>query len=272
MERITNLVDLCSSNELKNQCRAAGRAVLTAGNIIGELYDKPHSIKMKGAIDLVTEADVAAETAIIASLDEDAPGIAVMAEESFNSELDPSKGKVWVIDPLDGTTNFAHGIPFFAVSLALLENGKPRLGMIYCPMQDELFCAAPGCGAWLNNRSIKTTDTEFLLQALVATGFPYDIHAHLARITSQLQAVLPKVRDIRRCGAAAVDLAYVSCGRLDAFWELDLKPWDTAAGCLLVSEAGGRVSDLLGREYSPFKQEILATNGRLHPLMLELLS
>jgi myo-inositol-1(or 4)-monophosphatase len=272
MDRITNLVDLCSSNELKNQCRAAARAALTAGNIIRELYGQPHSIKMKGAIDLVTEADIAAETAIIASLNEDAPGIAVMAEESFNSEIDPNKGELWVIDPLDGTTNFAHGIPFFAVSIALLENGEPRLGMIYCPMQDELFCAGLGCGTWLNDRSVKTTDTQFLLQALVATGFPYDIHTHLARITGQLKTVLPKVRDIRRCGAAAVDLAYVACSRLDAFWELDLKPWDTAAGCLLVSEAGGRVSDLLGRKYSPFKQEILASNGRLHPQMLELLS
>ncbi len=272
MNRIANLVDFCSSNELKDLCRAAGQAALTAGNIIRELYAKPHTIKMKGDIDLVTEADIAAETAMVASLNEDTPGITIMAEESFSGQADTQKGKLWVIDPLDGTTNFAHGIPLFAVSIALLENEQPKLGVIYCPMQDELFCASLGGGAWLNGKPIKVTDTDFLLQSLVATGFPYDIHKHLSRIVGQIKTVLPKVRDIRRCGAAAVDLAYVSCGRLDAFWELDLKPWDTAAGCLLVEEAGGRVSDFLGQKFSPFKTEILASNRRLHPHLLELIS
>lgn len=272
MNRFAKFSESCPSNELKSLGEAAGRAALTAGNIIRQLYDKPHDIQMKGAIDLVTEADIAAETAIIASLNEDAPAIAIMAEESYNGREEIQQGKVWVIDPLDGTTNFAHGIPIFAVSIALLENGQTKLGVIYCPMQDELFCAARGYGAWLNNKSISVTDTAFLLQSLVATGFPYDIHKHLPVIIRQVNSVLPKVRDIRRCGAAAVDLAYVACGRLDAFWELDLKPWDTAAGCLLVGEAGGRVSDFFGQPFSPFKKEIVASNGRLHSLVLELLS
>ncbi len=272
MKRVTNAVKACASDECKTLLTAAARAALTAGPIIRELYEKPHDIRMKGVIDLVTEADVAAETAIIASLEEDAPGIAYMAEESFEGGTEPARERTWVIDPLDGTTNFAHGIPIFAVSIALMENQKPKLGALYCPMQDELFLTSRGGGSWLNGREISVTDTEFLIQSLVATGFPYDIHQHLPRIIAQTRSILPKVRDIRRCGAAAVDLAYVACGRFDGFWEMDLKPWDTAAGCLLVEEAGGRVSDFLGQEYSPFKKEILASNGQLHSLLLELIA
>lgn len=272
MSKYTNAVTACPSNETKTLLTAAARAALTAGTIIKELYDQPHTIRMKGEIDLVTEADVAAESAIIASLKEDVGDIAVMAEESYDSSTEPDTGKTWVIDPLDGTTNFAHGIPIFAVSIALLENLQPKLGAIYCPMQDELFLTCRGGGSWLNDKEISVTDTEFLIQALVATGFPYDIQSYLPKILNQTGSVLPKVRDIRRCGAAAVDLAYVACGRLDGFWEMDLKPWDTAAGFLLVEEAGGRVSDFFGQQYSPFKKEILASNGQLHPLLLELVA
>lgn len=270
MNRLDKLIESCSSNELKTYGEAAGRAALTAGGIIRQLYEKPHTIEMKGEIDLVTEADIASETAIVASLNEDAPGVKILAEESYADLENADKGKIWVVDPLDGTTNFAHGIPIFAVSIALLDNGQPKMGMIYCPMQDELFCTCLGAGAWLNGRQIEVTDTDFLLQSLVATGFPYDIHSYLADITRRMQNILPKVRDVRRMGAAAVDLAYVSCGRLDGFWEVGLKPWDTAAGCLLVEEAGGRVSDFMGQSFSPFKQEILASNGRLHPPLLDL--
>lgn len=271
MGRFNNAVTSCASDELKPLLTSAGRAALTAGVMIKELYEQPHIIRMKGNIDLVTEADVAAETAIIASLKEDGSTIAIMAEESFDGTAGAGKEKTWVIDPLDGTTNFAHGLPLFAVSIALVENQQPLLGVIYCPMQDELFIASRNGGAWLNDKKIRVTETDFLIQSLVATGFPYDIHKHLAKILDQTRSVLPKVRDIRRCGAAAVDLAYVSCGRFDGFWEMDLKPWDTAAGCLLVEEAGGRVSDFLGRPYSPFKKEILASNGHLHSLLLDLI-
>jgi myo-inositol-1(or 4)-monophosphatase len=270
MNRLARLIEGCSSNELKKYAEAAGRAALTAGGIIRELYRKPHDIRMKGDIDLVTEADIAAETAIVASLNEDAPGMRILAEESHSEEEGTDRGTLWVIDPLDGTTNFAHGIPIFAVSIALMENGQPRIGIVYCPMQDELFCAGLGAGAWLNGEPISVTETDFLLQSLLATGFPYDIHTYLSDITRRIKTILPKVRDIRRMGAAAVDLAYVACGRLDGFWEYGLKPWDTAAGCLLVEEAGGRVTDFMGQPFSPFKKEILASNGRLHPLLLEL--
>jgi len=271
MNRLTNTMKAAPSKELQTLLLAAARAALTAGAIIRELYAKPHTVRMKGEIDLVTEADVAAETAIIASLDEDAPGIAVMAEESYQGPADITQ-RTWIIDPLDGTTNFAHGIPIFAVSIGLLDKGEPLIGVIYCPLQDELFCASRGGGAWLNDQRIEVTQTDFLVQALVATGFPYDIRKHIDQIIGQTKSVLPKVRDIRRMGAAAVDLAYVACGRLDGFWETALKPWDTAAGWLLVEEAGGTVTGFSGQQYTPFKGELLASNSILHPLLIEALA
>ena len=271
MHRLDNAIKNCPAAELQPLLLAAGRAALTAGFIIRELYARPHTIRMKGEIDLVTEADVAAESAILASLAEDAPGIAVMAEESYQGHAD-LEARTWIIDPLDGTTNFAHGIPIFAVSIGLLDRGQPLAGVIYCPMQDELFCASRGGGAWLNDRRIQVTATDFLVQALVATGFPYDIRKYTEQVIAQARSVLPKVRDIRRMGAAAVDLAYVACGRLDGFWEAALKPWDTAAGWLLVEEAGGRVTGFSGQPYSPFFGEILASNSRLHPLLIDALA
>ena len=270
MPRLNNAINSCPA-DLQLLLLAAARAALTAGTIIRELYATPHNIRMKGEIDLVTEADVAAESAIIASLDEDAPGIAIMAEESFQGQADMEQ-RTWIIDPLDGTTNFAHGIPIFAVSIGLLDKGRPLAGVIYCPMQDELFCTSRGGGAWLNDRPIRVTGTDFLVQALVATGFPYDIRKYVDQVLAQTRAVLPKVRDIRRMGAAAVDLAYVACGRLDGFWEAALKPWDTAAGWLLVEEAGGRVTGFAGQPYTPFRGEILASNSLLHPLLIDALA
>jgi myo-inositol-1(or 4)-monophosphatase len=269
MNRLDFLDERCPDQNLRRLVTAACRAALTAGFMLRDLYGKPHEITMKGEINLVTEADVAAETAITASLGEDTPEIAILAEESADDEIKEPAAITWIVDPLDGTTNFAHGIPLFAVSIALLDKGQARVAAIYCPMQDELFCAWQGGGAWLNGKQIQVTETDFLVQALVATGFPYDIHAHLDRIMAQMRDILPKVRDIRRMGAAAVDLAYVACGRLDGFWEMDLKPWDTAAGWLLVEEAGGRVTDFAGKPYTPFTPEILASNTRLHKLLAD---
>ena len=271
MDRIETVVNHCKSPDQAILLKAACRAALVGGSIIRKLYNTPHTIEMKGAINLVTEADVASESAIIASLNEDAPGIDVMAEESAGDNPKAPTGTVWIIDPLDGTTNFAHGFPFFAVSIGLLQDGIPQVGVVYCPMQDELFAACRDTGAWLNGSPLQVTDTKFLVEALVATGFPYDIHKNLNTVLAQMRSVLPKVRDIRRAGAAAVDLAYVACGRLDGFWEMDLQPWDTAAGWLLVTESGGVVSDFSGQPYSPFFPEILAANKELHPLLTDLL-
>jgi myo-inositol-1(or 4)-monophosphatase len=271
MDRIKAVTGQCTDPKSAALLQASCRAALVGGSIIRELYSRPHTIDMKGPINLVTEADVASESAIISSLNEDISGIEIMAEESAGDNPQVPTGRVWVIDPLDGTTNFAHGFPFFAVSIALLDDGVPLVASVYCPMQDELFAACRGNGAWLNGEKIRVTDTKFMVEALVATGFPYDIHKHLNTVLSQMSAVLPKVRDIRRAGAAAVDLAYVACGRLDGFWELDLQPWDTAAGWLLVEEAGGRVTNFAGKPFSPFSPEILASNSTLHDQLAELL-
>jgi myo-inositol-1(or 4)-monophosphatase len=225
---------------------------------------------MKGAINLVTEADLAAEAIIIASLGKDFPDIPFMTEESAATH-NTHPDHFWIIDPLDGTTNFAHGFPFFAVSIAFFSQGKSIVGAIYAPMFDELYCAAMDCGAWLNGCTIKVTKTNRLIESLVGTGFPYELGSKTAKMMQQLETVITSVRDIRRAGAAALDLAYVACGRLDAFYEIDLQPWDTAAGWLLVEEAGGKVTDFNGGRYSPFLSEILASNRSVHPDLLRLL-
>ena len=268
-------VDLMGLTGLDEQLRrlleTAVRAAGKAGGIIYELYDKPHTIRHKGEIDLVTEADVASEEAIISILEKKCPGITVLAEESQNTYDGAPEEPVWIIDPLDGTTNFAHGFPFFCVSIGYMEEGRMRAGVIYLPMLDELFYAAENSGAWLNGNRIHVSAETELIKALIATGFPYDIEENLQRIMNMTESVLPRVRDIRRAGAAAIDLAYVACGRLDGFWEMNLKPWDTAAGQLLVEEAGGRMSDFAGNTFSNFAPQVVATNGRIHQDLVDLL-
>jgi len=268
--RIENSITHCRNPEQKALLAAACRAALAAGLLIKERYRQPHNITMKGAINLVTETDVAAEAIITALLTEDTPGIPIMAEETTASHTLEAE-QLWVVDPLDGTTNFAHGFPFFAVSIALLDHGRPVVGAVYAPLLDELFCAVSACGAWLNDQAIAVTDTSRLIEALIGTGFPYEIEQTLPKVIGQLATVLPRVRDIRRAGAAALDLAYVACSRLDGFYEINLQPWDTAAGWLLVEEAGGQVSTFSGAPYSPFAPEILASNRALHRQLLELL-
>lgn len=269
MHRIQNFLARCTDNELQKFLAAASKAALAAGRLILERYERPHDIAMKGAIDLVTEADLASEASIVASLALDCPGTMIMTEEDTQTH-EVSSNSFWVVDPLDGTTNFAHGFPFFAVSIALLDHGKPLIGVVYAPLLDELFFAVRGSGAWLNGRAISVSDTVRLIEALIGTGFPYDIDQALPEIIRQLKSILPKVRDIRRAGAAALDLAYVSCGRLDGFYERNLKPWDTAAGWLLVEEAGGVVTDFSGNPHSPRSPGIIASNGALHQQLLNL--
>lgn len=271
MNRVQIPAAKCSNIEYRQLLTAACRATLTAGNIIKERYDRPHTVTMKGAINLVTEADLAAEAAIIASLKEDTPGLPVMTEESTATHKQASQSRFWVVDPLDGTTNFAHGFPFFAVSIALIEQSQPLIAAVYAPMFDELFCATKGGGAWLNGCSIGVSGRQRLIEALIGTGFPYELDQTLPGVMRQLETVIAKVRDIRRAGAAALDLAYVACGRLDGFYEINLQPWGTAAGWLLVEEAGGSVSDFSGSGYSLFLPEILASNSNLHLLLLQLL-
>jgi myo-inositol-1(or 4)-monophosphatase len=271
MHRITSALNRCADVAQAQLLATACRAALDGGQVVKDHYNQPHDIAMKGVINLVTETDLAAEAAILARLAQDAPGMPVMAEESAGSHQLTDAHPIWIVDPLDGTTNFAHGFPYFAVSIALVDQGRPLVAAIYQPMLDELFCASQGGGAWLNGRPIAVSGADQLINALIGTGFPYEAEQTLDIVMRQLGAMLPKVRDIRRAGAAALDLAYVACGRLDGFYEMNLQPWDTAAGWLLVEEAGGRLSDFSGAEFSPFVPQTLASNGRLHQALLGLL-
>lgn len=263
MQRVAQCAARCGRKELAGILTIAGRAALAGGQILKELYGTPHQITHKGAIDLVTEADVAAEKAILSILEHALPGAAVLSEESHGEYQEVPAGPTWIIDPLDGTTNFAHGFPWFAVSIAYAEGGKSLAGVVYHPMLDELFCGCRDSGAWLNGEPIAVSAAKTMRSSLLATGFPYAIDEHSPRVIAALAKILPHVQGVRRAGAAALDMAYVACGRLDGFWEIMLKPWDTAAGLVLVEEAGGAVSDFAGGAYSPFLQEVLATNGMI---------
>lgn len=245
-------------------------AARCAGKILQERYGKPHDIAKKGAVNLVTEADPAAEKAIIKLLGEKTPAIGIMAEEQEESHSLDQNRTMWVVDPLDGTTNFAHGFPFFAVSIALLQQGQPLVGVVYAPMLNELFSAQRGGGAMLNGKPIQVSPVKNLIEALIATGFPYERKTRLPAIMQQLQQILEHAQDVRRGGSAAIDLAYVACGRLDAYYEVQLNPWDTAAGWLLVTEAGGTVSGMDGSDFSPFIPHIFASNGQVHASLLQL--
>ncbi len=231
-------------------------------------YNKSHEVRFKGPIDLVSEADMASEEVILAILQSQDNGIKILSEESCNDYEKVTSEQLWVIDPLDGTTNFVHGFPWFAVSIALMEQGRSLVGVVYAPLLDELFFACCGCGASLNGERIKVSEVSDLFDALLGTGFPYDVRQNHQQVISALQKILTHSQGIRRAGAAALDLASVACGRLDGFWEAKLKPWDTAAGLLLVEEAGGETTDFQGREYSPFFPEIVSSNGKIHAQIL----
>jgi myo-inositol-1(or 4)-monophosphatase len=271
MERIAKSLQECADAPLAAILQTAAQAALEAGHILAGLYRQPHQIRYKGEIDLVTEADVAAEKCILDLLAIRHPDHMILSEESHAAYRDAPQQAGWIIDPLDGTTNFAHGFPWFAVSIAYAEKGKSQVGVIYAPMQDELFVACRGYGAWLNGEKMQVSSSATLLASLLATGFPYDIKEKADEVLSALRKFLARCQGVRRAGAAALDLAYVACGRLDGFWEIHLKPWDTAAGLLLVEEAGGRVTDFRGQAYTPFVPEIVSSNGLIHAEMTALL-
>jgi len=243
--------------------------VRQSSDIVREHWAKPSNVRHKGRIDLVTQTDLAVEAFLKEKLANLVPGAAFMAEESSESAKEPD-GLCWIIDPVDGTTNFVHRIPQVATSVALWNKDHVELGVVNIPMMNECFSAQRGQGAYLNGTPINVSRAETLGDALVATGFPYDFSGRLDRILERLSLVLPKGRGLRRIGAAAVDMAYVACGRLDMFYEEGLKPWDFAAGLLLVEEAGGRVTNLRG-EALHFGDVLMASNGLVHQEAVDLL-
>jgi myo-inositol-1(or 4)-monophosphatase len=249
----------------------ARRAVLTAGEIIRDHFRLPKDIRRKGRIDLVTATDLAVENSLTASLARALPGCAFLAEETAKDTV--LDRPTWIIDPLDGTTNFAHQIPFVATSVGLWIDGEIVLGIVNAPILNEYFMAIKGQGAFVGDEPLSVSTAAALDDALVATGFPYSIRDDIGRILPPLAAMLTHTQGLRRPGAASIDLAFVAAGRFDAFYEIGLKPWDTAAGLLLVSEAGGRVSRF--DPESPYKlgdPDILASNGLLHDEMARLIA
>ena len=241
-------------------------AVLEAGRIQLSFFRSGVRIDKKGTIDIVTEADVAVEQMFRALIAERFPTHAVVAEEMGQGGAHDATHE-WVFDPIDGTTNFAHGIPFFCASLALEVNGIAQVAAIYDPTRKELYTAERGVGAWLNGEPLRVSSTAALIDAVVCTGFPYSILEEREAPVALFGRFLGTSRAVRRFGSAALDLAYVASGRLDGFYETSLNRWDIAAGALLVEEAGGRVTAYGGGPFSARSGEILASNGPLHEAM-----
>jgi myo-inositol-1(or 4)-monophosphatase len=251
---------------MKAYLNAAIEIAREAGTILREGFDRPKEISYKGEVDLVTESDKRSEKLVVARLRERFPDHGVVAEEGGGAAA--VANYCWHVDPLDGTTNFAHGYPCFAVSIGLAEAGHPTAGAVFNPVYDELFAAARGEGAYLNGKRIRVSTVEKLATSLVATGFPTHQRKKSANINYYWQFTL-RSHGVRRDGAAALDLCSVACGRFDAFWEFGLKSWDTAAGIVIVEEAGGRITDLEGQPYRLGGPSILATNGRVHAEVLQ---
>jgi myo-inositol-1(or 4)-monophosphatase len=243
-----------------------------AGKILKDGFGKQHDIKMKGVIDLVTEVDKQAEDYLITKIRNMHPGDMITGEES-GTHNGSSKAGQWLVDPLDGTLNYAHGIPIFSVSIAYALNGQVMLGVVYDPMQDECFSAVRGQGAFLNERRLQVSGVQEMVGAMLCTGFPYDVHTTQENNLNYFAGFMRQAQAIRRLGSAALDLSYVAAGRLDGFWELQLNAWDIAAGMLLVEEAGGVVTDIAGKpiELVP-PYSIVASTPALHPQMMGIIA
>lgn len=249
---------------------AALDAVRQAGRVVREGFAAAKTVRFKGPIDLVTETDLAVEALLRERLAAVVPEADFYGEESAQGGV--PQGPCWIVDPVDGTTNYAHGLQHVAVSVALWQEGRPVFGAVHLPVLDELFWAVAGGGAYLGERRLAVSPEERLERSLVATGFPYTVTERAHELAGILARVLPRCQGIRRLGSAATDLAYVAAGRFEGFYEAGLKPWDVAAGWLLVEEAGGRVSDALGAPYSWAAPWIVATNGRIHDALARLVA
>lgn len=228
-------------------------------------------VDKKGAIDLVTDVDIAVERMFRDLIAERFPDHEVLAEEFGGSAAVP-EGPCWVFDPIDGTTNFAHGLPIFCSTVALEIGGVAEVAAVYDANRRELFTAERGGGAFLNGRPLRVSATADLVDAMLVTGFPYDVHSRIEEIVGLFAKFVGSARAVRRLGSAAIDLCYVAAGRMDGFWESDLKPWDIAGGALIVAEAGGRITNMDGSAFASRGRHVLATNALLHDVMLEIIA
>jgi len=251
-------------NTAVKAARKAGTIITRASFDVDKL-----TIRTKRQHDFVSEVDHAAEDAILGVLKDAYPSHGFLAEES--GYKDKEREYLWVIDPLDGTTNFLHGVPQYCVSIGLMHKGKPTQAVVFDPTRNELFTASKGAGAYLNDRRIRVSKVDKLDGALISTGFPFKVIDHVDDYLRMLKNMMKSTSGVRRAGAAALDLAYVACGRYDGFWEQGLSPWDMCAGALLIREAGGLVGDMEGNEGFLDKGEIVAANGKLFAALLKTL-
>jgi myo-inositol-1(or 4)-monophosphatase len=240
-----------------------------AGAILLEGYGNVRDVQHKGAIDIVTEFDKRSEELIVSAIQRQYPDHAILAEESGRSKT--ISEYQWVIDPLDGTTNFANGIPIFSVTISLFRNDSPILGVTYDPLRKEMFSAESGCGATLNRQPIHVSTRAKLEHAVISTGFPYDLRTNTRNNLDQFVQFQLRTRAVRHLASAALDCAWTAMGRLDGYWEFGVQPWDVGAGWLIVQEAGGHVTSVQGDEYLLSDDSILVSNGLLHEQMLRVL-
>jgi len=254
----------------KRELDVAVEAAIAAGDTLMDLFGRVNHIRKKGHIDLVTEADLEAEKTILEIIHRSFPRDNILSEEAGKEER--SSNRTWVIDPLDGTTNFAHAFPFFAVSIALEVDNEIVLGIVYNPHTNEFFEAVQGRGAQMNKMPIRVSKTPNIGEALLGTGFPYDIHEKPEEVMDLFTRMVVRAQGVRRPGSAAIDLCYVAAGIFDGFWEQDLKPWDTAAGVLIVKEARGKLTTFEGEPYSPYLKTIVAANPFIHDAMIGVLA
>lgn len=241
-----------------------------AGDILRASFGQQLRIEHKGVIDLVTDVDHRSEAYLLNEIRQRFPGHKIVAEESGESA--GADGQIWYIDPLDGTVNYAHGLPIFSVSIGFAEAGRMRLGVVYDPLRDECFSAQAGFGAWLNGEPLRVSETTALDRGLLVTGFPYDIRTNPENNLDHYARFALRSQGVRRLGSAALDLCYVAAGRFDGYWEIRMNSWDIAAGGLIAEQAGARVTNLAGEaDYISPPQSILAANPHLHPQMLAVL-
>lgn len=264
-------------DELSPKFDSLSKICKQAGNIVQSYFGNISEVEHKGAIDLVTVADRKSEEFIVKELTELFPEHTIMAEESFDGRAGMDRGSApsgfkWLIDPLDGTTNFAHTYPHYCTSMGLEYDGELIFGVIYAPVADELFIAARGRGAMMNCSPITVSSVYEVESSILATGFPYDRRTNPNNNVSNFSKMINRVQGIRRGGSAALDLCYLACGRIDGFWELRLKPWDVAAGVVIVEEASGKVTNIGGKRFDIYNDDILATNGHLHGEMRTILN
>lgn len=243
----------------------------SAGDVLKHYMSREKQVEFKGRANLVTVADKEAEALIIRQIRERYPHHAILAEESGASGTAGLREGKWIIDPLDGTTNFAHQYPFFSVSIGFEQAGEILCGAVYDPWRDEMFSGARGLGSFVNGQRLRVSEVETLRSALIMTGFPYGFREKIRAAMAQFEAFLVESQAVRRGGSAALDLCYTALGRVDGFWEMDLLPWDTAAGLVILEEAGGKVTEFSGQPFSVYGKQILASNDRIHEEMVRVL-